>query len=206
MLKITIKKRKKIFKHSFASWGWHTDEEHLKAILVDSRIAINRVQLVTRKDYRPRTQPDNNNLLSIICELHHELRRPIKLQWIKSHQDTKLTYEQLSADAKLNVDVLDELATKFHTTSKAKPRRSTAHIPATRVSISINKVRYFGNLNANIRFHINGAYLRNYLQTNTNGPTSNGTKSTSHPLDAMSKSFHPSINPPKSNLCTIYSH
>ena len=101
---------------------------------------------------------------TVYCKLHQELRRPIKPQWIKSHQDTKLTYNKLSADAKLNVDV-DELATKFHTLPKAKPRRSTAHIPAIRVSISINKVRYYGNLNANIRFHVNDAYLRNYLQT-----------------------------------------
>ena len=48
-----------------------------------------------------------------------------------------------------------------NTLPKAKPRRSTAQIPAIRVSISMNKVRYYGNLNANIRFHINGAYLRN---------------------------------------------
>ena len=131
--------------------------------LVDSRIAINRVHLVTRKDYRPTTQPDNIDILSIIQDLHKELRRPLKAQWIKSHQDATKTCDTLSKDAKLNVDA-DELATKAHSRPRSQPIRSTAHIPATQVSISINKVRYYGNLDANLRFYINGGYMRNYLQ------------------------------------------
>ena len=132
--------------------------------LVDSCIAINRVQFVKRKDYRPTAQPGNIDLLSIIQDLHKELRRPLIAQWIKSHQDTSTTYNKLLLDAKLNVDA-DELATKAHTRPRSQPIRSTAHIPATQVSISINRVRYYGNLDANLRFNINGGCLRNYLQT-----------------------------------------
>ena len=132
--------------------------------LVDSKVAINRVQLVTIKDYRPSKQPDNIDLLSTIRELHRELRRPLKAQWIKSHQDNDRDYDKLSPDAKLNVDA-DDLATKFHQRKRAKPLTKTAHIPATQVSISITKTRYYGNLDANLRFHINGGYLRNFLQT-----------------------------------------
>ena len=68
--------------------------------LVDSKVAINRVQLVTIKDYRPSKQRDNIDLLSTIRELHRELRRPLKAQWIKSHQDNDRDYDKLSPDAK----------------------------------------------------------------------------------------------------------
>ena len=89
--------------------------------LVDSRIAINRVQqFMTSKDYRPTTQPDNIDLLSAIRDLHRELRRPLKKQWIKSHQDDSTTYEKLSPDAKLNVDA-DELATAAHKRKRSQP-------------------------------------------------------------------------------------
>ena len=112
-------------------------------------------------------QPDNIDLLSVIRDLNKELRCPLKAQWIKSHQDTSTTYDKLSIDAKLNVDA-DELATKAHKRPRSRPLWSTAHIPVTQVSISrINRVRYYGNLDANLRFHINCGqqYLRNYLQT-----------------------------------------
>ena len=55
--------------------------------------------------------------------------------------------------------------TEFRSNTRARPSRTTAQIPATKVSISINRVRYDGNLDANIRLHINGGYLRNYCQT-----------------------------------------
>ena len=135
--------------------------------LVDSKIAINRVQFVTSKDHRPTKQPDNIDLLSTIRDLHKELRRPLKAHWIKSHQDNDQEYDKLSPDAQLNVDA-DDLATKFHKRPRAKPLRNTEHLPSTQVSISINQTRYYGNLDANLRFHINGGYLRNFLQNKHN--------------------------------------
>jgi hypothetical protein len=108
--------------------------------LVDSKIAINRVIFTIRKDYRPTKQPDNHDFPSFIRELHHELRRPIRIQWIKSHQDDKTSYSKLSPDAKLNIDV-DNLATKSHSRPRSKPAATTSHIPATKMSIMINKKR-----------------------------------------------------------------
>ena len=96
--------------------------------LADSRIAINRVTLVTRNDYRPTKQPDNHNYLSVIRDLHQELRRPIRTLWVKSHQDEKTPYAHLPFEAQLNVDA-DTLATHQHTKKKGKPQRSTAHLP-----------------------------------------------------------------------------
>ncbi|KAI2499475.1 hypothetical protein MHU86_14995 [Fragilaria crotonensis] len=117
--------------------------------LVDSRIAINRVTFVTRKDHRPTRQPDNNDYLAVIQELHAELRRPIRAVWIKSHQDDSKDYGKLSADAKPNADA-DALATAFHRRTRSNAMRSTAHLPCTKISISINKVRYYGNMDNNL--------------------------------------------------------
>jgi hypothetical protein len=131
--------------------------------LVDSKIAINRVTFIVSKDHRPKKQPDHSDYLTVIRDLHKELRRPLKSQWIKAHQDEKTTYEKLSADAKLNVDA-DKLATDAHH-RRPKPTPTPAHIPSTQISITINKHRYASNIDANIRFQINGGYLRRYLQT-----------------------------------------
>ena len=126
-------------------------------------MAINRVSLVTRKDYRPTSQPDNADYLSLIKDLFRELRRPLKAQWIKSHQDPGNKYDHLSADAKLNVDV-DYLATAFHEKKRAKPIRFTEHLPSSAISIIIDKTRFYGNIDENIRYHVHGSYLKAYLQ------------------------------------------
>ncbi|KAI2509676.1 hypothetical protein MHU86_4796 [Fragilaria crotonensis] len=85
--------------------------------LADSEVAINRVTFVTRKDYSPTKQPDNSDYLTTITELFRELRRPMLTKWIKSHQDGKISYDKLTPDARLNVDV-DELATNVTKTKK----------------------------------------------------------------------------------------
>jgi hypothetical protein len=76
-------------------------------------------------------------------------------------------YGQLSSEAKLNVDA-DELATLAHMKSNAKPMRITPHIPSTKISITILKTRYSGNFDSNLRYHINGGYLRGHLQSTNN--------------------------------------
>ncbi|KAI2512440.1 hypothetical protein MHU86_1893 [Fragilaria crotonensis] len=105
----------------------------------------------------------SNFLRYSIKDLTRELRRPIKKQWIKSHQDGKTPYAKLTPDAQLNVDV-DALATKCHHNKKSKPRRTTDHLPGVQMSISILKTRYYGNVDAHIRYHINGSYLQGYTQ------------------------------------------
>ena len=133
--------------------------------IADSKVAINRVVLVTRKDHCcPTQQPDNCNYLSLI----QELRRPLSSEWIKGHQDETKSYEQLSSDAKLNVDT-DRLATAIHKNPRAKPMRSTEHLPATKMSIQILSTRFvYGNFDGNIRYHVNAGYMKAYLQARNN--------------------------------------
>ncbi len=66
-----------------------------------------------------------------------------------------MSYARLTPDAKLNVDV-DNQATKCHENKKAAPRRDTEHIPATQISVSILSTRFHGNIDNNLRYHING--------------------------------------------------
>ena len=58
--------------------------------------------------------------MTAIRALNNSLGRRIKTQWIKGHQDDKTAYEQLSDDAKLNVDA-DTLATNHATGSSNLP-------------------------------------------------------------------------------------
>ena len=131
--------------------------------LADSRVALSRVTIVTRPDHTPTKQPDNVDYVSVIRDLFQELRRPMQAHWVKSHQDAKTPYAKLTPEAKLNVDA-DELATLFHQSTKGKPMRATPHINSTKISITILKTRYPGNINMNLKYHINGGYMRRYLQ------------------------------------------
>ena len=142
---------------------WGLKHKCLFKWLADSRTAINRVTVVTSPGYTFTERPENADYISVIQYLSKELRRPIQAHWIKSHQDSTLPYTALSPDAKLNVDV-DELATKFHSKPKASPTRTTEHIPSTKISITILNTRYASNIDDNIRYHINGSYLRGHIQ------------------------------------------
>ena len=135
--------------------------------LVDSKVAINRVTFVVSKDYRPTQQPDNIDYLSVIRDLHKELRRPLRAHWIKGHQDDTTKYEKLPLDTQLNIDA-DRLATEFHSKARAQPTSTTDHIAASKVSITINHIRYASNIDDNLRFQINGGYIRRYLQEKHN--------------------------------------
>jgi hypothetical protein len=134
---------------------------------VDSKVAINRVTFVVSKDYRPTQQPDNIDYLSVIRDLHKELRRPLRAHWIKGHQDDTTKYEKLPLDTQLNIDA-DRLATEFHSKARAQPTSTTDHIAASKVSITINHIRYASNIDDNLRFQINGGYIRRYLQEKHN--------------------------------------
>ena len=135
--------------------------------IVDSKVAINRVVLVTRHDNSPNKQPNNCDYLSLIQELFKELRRPLSSEWIKGHQDDKKSYDQLSSDAKLNVDT-DRLAISIHKNPRAKPMRDMAHLPATKISIQILSTRFYGNFEDNVRHHVNAGYMKAYLQARNN--------------------------------------
>jgi hypothetical protein len=117
--------------------------------LVDSKIAINRVTFVVlSKDHRPTKQPDNIDYLSVIRDLHKELRQPLKIQWIKGHQDDSSKYNTLPPDTQLNIDA-DHRATSFHTRPRFQPIPTTEHIDTTKVFITINNLRYASNIDGN---------------------------------------------------------
>ena len=77
-------------------------------------------------------------------------------------QDIGKHYTNLDYSARMNVNVDHLVATNYLTSGHGKPMRSLPHIDA---SLTINDGRrYPGNLETNLRWHINGSYLKLYLQ------------------------------------------
>jgi hypothetical protein len=92
--------------------------------------------------------------------LHRSLGgRKLQTKWIEGHQDEDKTYEDLTTDARLNVDV-DKLASEyFWSGSGTRPSPNTPH----RVAISINGTIYPTKIDDQIRYHFNGSYLKEFL-------------------------------------------
>ena len=129
----------------------------------DSKSAITKVTIYTAKsDRRNQRYPAHSDYVTTIQELCKELRRPFRIQWIKGHQDDDKTYEELPRDAKHNIDA-DKLATKHQVLQLSRPMRKTAHLPSQQISLTINGTRYPGNWDNNLRWSINGFYLKKYL-------------------------------------------
>ena len=131
----------------------------------DSKAAIGKVIFVTRRSNHPRRYPNEMDYVTAIQELHKSLSgRNLKCHWVKGHQDAHTTYEDLSPTAKLNVDV-DELASNYYWSGKGKkPISEVPHLGEMRVTISINGVRYPSKIDEQLRYHINGSYLKTYMQ------------------------------------------
>jgi hypothetical protein len=107
--------------------------------------------------------PDNSDYVSVIRNIIRNLRRPIRHVWVKGHQDDRKAYNDLDYAAQQNVDV-DLLATDYFKFGPKRPMRSIQHIDDQLISLTINGMRYPGNLEANLRWHINGSYVKLYLQ------------------------------------------
>jgi hypothetical protein len=135
-----------------SSFGWITD----------SRAAISRIQRYARR-HRGRTMPNDADLLSLIASLMRELRRPFTPEWVKGHQDTLESYANLPFKARLNIDA-DFLATRYRQRGRLKSSIHTDHQHDQKVSILIQGVRLTSQIDASIRFHINGYHLRQYMQ------------------------------------------
>jgi hypothetical protein len=74
------------------------------------------------------------------------------------------SYDNLSREAKLNVDA-DKLATDHREIpQKSKPMHKIDHITSQQVSLSINGRRFPGQWDTNLRWYINGSYMKHYLQ------------------------------------------
>ena len=129
----------------------------------DSTSAISKVRMFSTNG-KPRHFPENSDYVMVIQALLCELKRPIMPTWVKGHQDDDKPYNKLPREARLNVDV-DELATN-HTTHhmKAKPMRRIDHIPCQLISLKINGQRFPSNWDANLRWTINGSYMKTYVK------------------------------------------
>lgn len=131
----------------------------------DSKAAISKVTFVTRVSYHPRRYPDEVDYVTAIRELHKSLGgRKLHCKWVKGHQDEHIDYEELNPLAKLNVDV-DTLASDHYWKGKGiKPSTTLPHLHEMRVTVSINGVRFPSKIDEQIRYHINGSYLKQHLQ------------------------------------------
>ncbi len=72
--------------------------------IVDSKAAISKVSVNIRPGATPCRLPNEFDLLAFIEMLQKELRRLIKITWIKGHQDATAPYDKLSHHAQMNVD------------------------------------------------------------------------------------------------------
>ena len=129
----------------------------------DSKTAISKVRMYTTKG-KPTQYPDNPDYLMTIHELTKELRRPLLPTRVKGHQDDDRNYDELPRDARLNVDV-DALATQRYNSlsSKNGPMRSIDHLPCQQISISIDGKRFPSHWDTNLRWSINGSYMKRYI-------------------------------------------
>jgi hypothetical protein len=104
--------------------------------------------------------------VTAIRELHKSLGgRKLHCRWVKGHQDGQYDYDELSPEAQLNVDV-DSMASEHYWKGKGtKPTTKLPHMSELRVSISINGVRFPSKIDNQLRYHINGSYLKKYMQS-----------------------------------------
>ena len=103
-------------------------------------------------------QTYDSDLLSLIRSLLIEIRRVVTFNWVKGHQYSIKSYEQLPRAARLNLDA-DFLATRYRLRDKMRSMQLVDHCPEQRVSISIMGVRLTGQYDECIRHHINGYHL-----------------------------------------------
>ncbi|KAI2497820.1 hypothetical protein MHU86_16654 [Fragilaria crotonensis] len=131
----------------------------------DSKAALStNVIKHTKVHEQCKQQPENADLLSQIRSMKRESGIRVSTKWIKGHQTRKPAGSK-AHDVQRNHRA-DELATWFrdHRTS-GQSRDKTDHVQAERVSVCINGIRQVGQVEACIRFHINGYHLRSYLQS-----------------------------------------
>jgi hypothetical protein len=129
--------------------------------LVDSTSAIKQVRQIHRRTTLPRYQPDNVDILTLLFHLFQDFRRPLRIHWVKGHQDDFTPYSELSRDAQLNVDA-DHLATGYRDSGRSS-RSNLLHFDPVQVSVSINRNRLPGKIEDSIRYHVNGTALKQYI-------------------------------------------
>ena len=133
--------------------------------LTDSKAAMSKVTFLLRPTAQPRQYPDDIDFVTAVRALHTALgHKRIRCKWVKGHQDSYKEYNELSDDAKLNIDA-DTLASNYYWSGQGrKPTPQTPHFPEYKISISINGVRFPSKIDQQLRYHINGTYLKQHLQ------------------------------------------
>ena len=133
--------------------------------ITDSKAAISRVTIITTSKYSLRRYPDDVDYVTAIQELHRSLGgRKLRPFWVKGHQDENQDYEQLSAAAKLNIDV-DQLASDYYWSGHGtRPSPKLMHLQEHKVTIAVNGEIYPTRIDEQIRYHINGSYLKEQLK------------------------------------------
>ena len=120
--------------------------------VVDSKAAISQVTITTRVSHRLRRAPENSDYLLVIRSLRRELGRPIATEWVKGHQDTGTSYENLSTVAQHNVDA-DALATWYRDNLPSAPSSQRGHIDNELFSLTIQGKRYSSNVDTILPNH-----------------------------------------------------
>jgi Reverse transcriptase (RNA-dependent DNA polymerase) len=133
--------------------------------ITDSKAAISKVTYITTSQFAPRRYPDDVDYVTAIHELHRALGgRKLRISWIKGHQDEDTDYEQLSRAAQLNVDA-DQLASDYYWAGKGmRPTAKLIHLKEYLVTVAINGDIYPTRIDEQIRYHINGSYMKEYLK------------------------------------------
>ena len=128
----------------------------------DSKSALVNVARHSSSPSSSRLQPSNADILTQIRTFQDELGTRVQQKWVKGHQ---------SGQSSKSKDVIrnnraDELATWYRDhLPQGQSTERTDHVPESRVSVSINGIRQVGEIEACLRFHINGYHLRQYLQS-----------------------------------------
>jgi hypothetical protein len=134
--------------------------------VTDSKGAIANVKSSTPSPGYMQRQPNNVDFLATIQELSKSLNRPLESIWIKGHQSLATLPDGANHHDVERNNKADELATWYREqTTRSQSSEMVDHVPASRVSISINGRRLVGNIESSIRYHINGTYLRSYMQS-----------------------------------------
>jgi hypothetical protein len=130
---------------------WGTKHRSKYQWLCDSESALKQVHQLQYHETKKCKQPNNVDILSLLASHLPALGHRLDGKWVKAHQDDDSTYDELSRDARLNVDV-GKLATWYrdHETLP-QSRQQTPHAPGTSVSIKIGATRLVGNFDSSIR-------------------------------------------------------
>jgi hypothetical protein len=96
--------------------------------------------------------------------LNKSLCHPIRISWIKGHQDEKVDYNKLSHHAQLNMDD-DSLATGHRHQPLPQSSPHINHLLRSQITIKFSGYRLTSKTDVAIHYHENSYHMRQCLQT-----------------------------------------